>query len=263
MWLTILINNFTPKRNFTIDFLGKIWTPHALGCRLVIVCAKVWKSDNGFEYQILFEAFTHDSAKLWTPEFLLLFFDFGSYNVIGTPHQRKWPALGYFMLLHSCRLPSKKIWRTPTPWDFDSGSVLASNDQKGDLKRIHWNLFKTMPYLRPQRNKKRPTHHSTGLDVQHCKSIPHVTCFLEYIIAVVWCTQARLLEGPFERSSFLSYLCALRGRSCGALAVHIWNIFGIIGWCPRMKRGWCYFLLREVWQEGSFICGVYHCVPSQ
>ena len=32
------------------------------------------------------------------------------------------------------------------------------------------------------------------------------------------------MEGPFERSSFLSYLCALRGRSCGALAVHIWNI---------------------------------------
>ena len=27
-----------------------------------------------------------------------------------------------------------------------------------------------------------------------------------------------------------------------------------------MKRGWCYFLWREVWQEGSFICGEYHCV---
>lgn len=74
-----------------------MWADHSPILRLLTLAHMSWGVDGllfaprlgspivifEHEYQILFESFTDDSQKLWTPEFC--FFCFGSYNVIGTP----------------------------------------------------------------------------------------------------------------------------------------------------------------------------------
>lgn len=148
-----IVNNGVCIPNIRIPYW--MWADHSPILRLLTLAHMSWGVDGllfaprlgspivifEHEYQILFESFTDDSQKLWTPEFC--FFLFWIIQRDRDPTNANGQHLGYCMLLLSCRLPSKKIWRTPTPWDFDSGRVLASNDQKGDLGRIHWRMSST------------------------------------------------------------------------------------------------------------------------